>query len=116
MLYMNDYNGLKKKKETYTNLNKMTSTHIEKAFINRMDYYKVLKNKLQVKTSKVGLISLRNIFVANQKLSNYQNEYDRIRGELSRNKLQGKTVERLNARKETLEKLGAQAFNSIKSK
>ena len=113
MLYMNDYNGLKKR-EIYTNLSKMPSTHIEKAFRNRMDYFKVLKNKLQVNTTKVGLISLRNKFLANQKLSNYQNEYDRIRGELSRNNLQGKTVEKLNAGKETLEKLGAQAFNSIK--
>ena len=92
----------------------MTSTHIEKAFINIMDYYKVLKNKLQVKQTKVGLISLENKFLANQKLSNYQNEYDRIRGELSRNNLQGKTIEKLNQRKDMLEKLGAQAFNSIK--
>ena len=34
-------------------------TNIEKAFINRMDYYKVLKNKLQVHQTKVGLISLK---------------------------------------------------------
>ena len=33
---------------------------------------------------------------------------------LSRNNLQGKTKEKLNQRKDMLEKLGAQAFNSIK--
>ena len=65
MLYMNDYNGLKKR-ETYTNLTKMTPTHIEKAFINRMDYFKVLKNKLQVHQTKVGLISLRNKFCSSE--------------------------------------------------
>ena len=87
--------------------------NLEKATKNRMLYYKGLKDKLEIQT-KVGLISLRNKWLRDQKIANYQNEYDRIRGELSRSNLQGKTVEKLKDRKTMLEKLGAMAFNSIK--
>ena len=60
-----------------------------------MLYYKGLKDKLEIHQTKVGLISLRNKWLRDQKIANYQNEYDRIRGELSRSNLQGKTVEKL---------------------
>ena len=88
--------------------------NLEKATKNRMQYYKGLKDKLEIHQTKVGLISLRNKWLRDQKIANYQNEYDRIRGELSRSNLQGKTVEKLKDRKAMLEKLGAMAFNSIK--
>ena len=87
--------------------------NLEKATKNRMQYYKGLKYKLEIHQTKVGLISLRNKWLGDQKIANYQNEYDRIRGELSRSNLQGKTVEMLKDRKSMLEKLGAMAFNSI---
>ena len=88
--------------------------NLEKATKNRMQYYKDLKDKLEIHQTKVGLISLRNKWLRDQKIANYQNEYDRIRGELSRSNLQGKTVDKLKDRKAMLEKLGAMAFNSIK--
>ena len=88
--------------------------NLEKATKNRMTYYKDLKDKLEIHQTKVGLISLRNKWLRDQKIANYQNEHDRIRGELSRSNLQGKTVEKLKDRKAMLEKLGAMAFNSIK--
>ena len=88
--------------------------NLEKATKNRMKYYKDLKHKLEIHQTKVGLISLRNKWLRDQKIANYQNEYDRIRGELSRSNLQGKTVEKLKDRKAMLEKLGAMAFNGIK--
>ena len=88
--------------------------NLEKATKNRMQHYKDLKDKLEIHQTKVGLISLRNKLLRDQKLANYQNEYDRIRGELSRSHLQGQTVEKLKDRKDMLGKLGAMAFNSIK--
>ena len=109
---MTDY-GLRKK-ETYHSLRSKEPTNIERAIANRMNYYKILKNKLEINSTKVGLNSLRNKWLRDQKIANYQNEYDRIRGELSRSTLQGKTVEKLKDRKDMLEKLGAMAFNSIK--
>ena len=68
---------------------------LEKAIQNRMKYYKDLKDKLEIHQTKVGLNSLRNQWLRDQKIANYQNEYDRIRGELSKSNLQGKTVEML---------------------
>ena len=76
-----------------------------------MQYYKDLKNKLEIQT-KVSSLALRNQWLRDQKIANYQNEYDRIRGELSKSNLQGKTVEMLKKRKEMLEKL-SKAFNSL---
>ena len=38
-----------------------------------MLYYKGLKDKLEIQT-KVGLISLRNKWLRDQKIANYQNE------------------------------------------
>ena len=86
---------------------------LEKAIQNRMKYYKDLKDKLEIHQTKVGLNSLRNQWLRDQKIANYQNEYDRIRGELSKSNLQGKTVEMLKKIKDMLEKLGAKAFNSL---
>ena len=86
--------------------------NLEKATKNRMQHYRDLKDKLEIQT-KVGLISLRNKWLKDQKIANYQNEYDRIRGELSKSNLQGKTVEMLKKRKDMLEKLGAKAFDSL---
>jgi hypothetical protein len=84
--------------------------NLEKAIQNRMHYYKNLKDKLEINQTKVGLISLRNKWLEDQKRLNYTLEYERIRGELSKSNLQGKTVERLNLRKSMLESLGATAF------
>ena len=86
--------------------------NLEKAIKNIMQYYKDLKNKLEIQT-KVSSLALRNQWLRDQKIANYQNEYDRIRGELSKSNLQGKTVEMLKKRKDMLEKLGAKAFNSL---
>ena len=68
-----------------------------------------MKDKLEIHQTKVGLISLRNQWLRDQKIANYQNEYDRIRGELSQSNLPG-TLEKLKDRKDMLEKLGAMAF------
>ena len=86
---------------------------LEKAIQHRMQYYKDLKDKLEIHQTKVGFNSLRNQWLRDQKIANYQNEYDRIRGELSKSNLQGKTVEMLKKRKDMLEKLGSKAFNSL---
>ena len=109
---MTDYNGLKKR-ETYHSLKSMAPINVERAIANRMQYYKILKNQLEINSTKVGLNSLRNKWLRDQKIANYQNEYDRIRGELSKSNLQGKTVEMLKKRKDMLEKLGSKAFNSL---
>jgi hypothetical protein len=87
---------------------------LESKIKNRMRYYKTLKDKLEIHQTKVALISLRNQWLKNQKIANYQNEYDRVRGELSKSHQQGKTVEMLQKRKSKLEEMGAKAFDNIK--
>ena len=86
---------------------------LEKAIQNIMKYYKDLKDKLEIHQTKVSSLALRNQWLRDQKIANYLNEYDRIRGELSKSNLQGKTVEMLKIRKQMLEKLGAKAFDSL---
>ena len=86
--------------------------NLEKAVKNRLNHYKILKTKLEAVQTKSALISLRNQFIQDQKRMNYQTEYDRVRGELSRSNLQGVTVEKLKNRQNVLEKLGAEAMSS----
>ena len=86
--------------------------NLEKAVKNRLNHYKILKTKLEAVQTKSALISLRNQFIQDQKRMNYQTEYDRVRGELSRSNLQGVTVEKLKDRQNVLEKLGAKAVRS----
>ena len=49
----------------------------------------------------------------NQKKINYQNEYDRIRGEIAHSTVRGLSTTTLKKKKKELEKLGAQALNGI---
>ena len=56
---------------------------------------------------------MRNQILESQKKLNYQFEYDSIRGVLSQSVLRGSTVESLDRRKNDVDKLGAQAVNSI---
>ena len=44
---------------------------------------------------------------------NYQNEYDRIRGEIEHNTVRGLSTTTLKNRKKVLEGLGAEAINGI---
>ena len=46
--------------------------NLEKAIKNRMQYYKDLKNKLEIQT-KVSSLALRNQWLRDQKIANYQN-------------------------------------------
>ena len=87
--------------------------NLEKAVKNRLNHYKILQAKLEAIQTKSALISLRKQFLQDQKRMNYQNEYDRLRGELSRSNLQGVTVEKLKDRQKVLRSLGATAFNSL---
>ena len=83
---------------------------LERQIKKKLQYYKQLRDKLEVIQTKVALNSLRNQFLQDQKRMNYQNEYERIRGELSRSNLHGLTTQKLRERKDVLERLGAKAF------
>ena len=50
---------------------------------HRLRYYKQLKQRLEAQKAKAESIALRKDWLAAQKRTNYQSEYDRIRGLLS---------------------------------
>ena len=84
-------------------------------FNTNLDYYKRMKKLLEAKQTQVDLISLRRKAIQDSNRLNYQNEYDRIRGVLSKRNegIIDPTRERLEQRQAELVALGAQAVNNI---
>ena len=81
---------------------------------NRLHHYKNLKNILEAHETRTASIALRKKWYDKQKNNNYMNEYNRIRGELSRSVLKGASRAHLENRKKTLESLGAVAIDKIR--
>ena len=78
-----------------------------------LKYYKQVHEELKARKTKSALIHLRKNWLEKQRVANYQNEYDRIRGILS-NSVSGQlTKDRLNERKLILEKMGAHIIDNI---
>ena len=80
---------------------------------NRLHHYQNLEKLLKVHETKTASIALRKKWYEKQRKSNYMNEYNRIRGELSRSVLKGASRAHLENRKKTLESLGAVAVDKI---
>ena len=81
---------------------------------NRLNHYKHLKKILEAHETRTTSIALRKKWYDKQKNNNYMNEYNRIRGELSRSVLKGSSRAHLENRKKTLESLGAVAIDKIR--
>ena len=86
---------------------------IDKHIANRLNYFKILKDKLDAHATKARSINLRKQWMDSQKKMNYTNEYNRIRSELEQSKLKGLTTELLQKRKDHLKKLGANIIDGI---
>ena len=84
-------------------------------FNTNLDYCKKMKQLLEAKQTQVDLISLRRKAIQDSNRLNYQNEFDRIRGVLSKRNegIIDPTRERLEQRQAELVALGAQAVNNI---
>ena len=80
---------------------------------NRLRHYSKLRNILEAHETREASIALRKRFYERQRHNNYMNEYNRIRGELSRSVLKGASKAHLEKRKKTLEALGAVAIDKI---
>ena len=72
-------------------------------YINQLQHNKKL---FDGKRSKASLVSLRNKWHNQQVRTNYQNEYDRIRGILTNSVLPGVTKDSLDARVKKLQEFG----------
>ena len=81
---------------------------------NRLHHYKHLKKLLEAHETRTASISLRKKWYAKQYHNNYMNEYNRIRGELSKSVLSGTSKAHLENQRKTLEELGAIASDKIR--
>ena len=61
--------------------------------------------QVEARESKTKNNHMRRVWLQRQKNSNYRNEYDRMRGELSHYKVPYKSISQLEARDEKLRKL-----------
>ena len=92
---------------------KVYNDKLEMAIKNRLSYFETLQKKLDAHQTKASSIEIRKKWLERQKLNNYTNEYDRIRGMIDQNERKGVSVEHLKNRKNKLEELGAKAIDGI---
>jgi hypothetical protein len=86
---------------------------MQAAIKNRLRYYKRVQNDIDAHKTKASLVSLRKHWLERQKVHNYQNEYDRIRGILDQSVTGALTNDLLNKRKTELERFGAKIVDRI---
>ena len=78
------------------------------------NYFENVQKVLDAHATKAASITLRKQWLERQKVNNYQNEYDRIRGIIESNRVKGiNTNEGLKKREEVLKSLGAIAVDGI---
>jgi len=79
---------------------------IQTAIGNRLNYYKQQRNIIKAHQTKASLIALRKDWLDRQTKTNYQGEYDRIRGILNASVLPGTSTDHIKKRVKDLEKMG----------
>lgn len=92
---------------------KVYNNKLQEAIKSNLHYFETLQKKMDAHETKAASIQLRKDWLERQKINNYTNEYDRIRGLISQNTLKGKTTTHLDKRKKELESLGAKAVDRI---
>ena len=85
------------------------------AYQKHLQHYKNMRNLLKARQTQVDLMSLRRKTIQDSNVINYQREYDRIRGLLSKQNvgLGQNTIERMRQREGELAMLGAKAVDNI---
>jgi hypothetical protein len=80
-----------------------------------LNYYKRLKDVLEARETKAKSIHFRRHALQRQKISNYQNEKERIMGEIAHTEQIGFSARLLKRRKEELERMAREInlYNNI---
>ena len=86
---------------------------MQTAITKQLAYYKRVQKEIDARKTKASLIMLRKQWIEKQNITNYQNEYDRIRGILNTSVTGALTNDILNDRKVKLEKIGAKLLDQI---
>ena len=74
-----------------------------------------LNKELEVRHTRTANLDIRNKWMHNKNIKNYQSEYDRIRSHMAHSVNPGHTIDLMNQRQETLKKLGAQALDGMRN-
>ena len=80
-------------------------SYTEKQMKQNLNYYKQLKDVLEAHETKAKSIHFRRHALQRQKIANYQNEKERIMGEIAHNDTIGLTSRFLKRRKDELERM-----------
>ena len=86
---------------------------MDKAIKNNLAYYKRVHEEIKARKTRASLINLQKNWLEKQRVSNYQNEYDRIRGILANTKTGDLTKKALEKRSADLKALGAKIIDNI---
>jgi hypothetical protein len=79
---------------------------------NQLD---MLNKELEIRHTRTANLDIRNKWMHNKKIKNYQSEYDRIRSHMAHSIKPGETIDGMNERKAVLMSLGAQALHGIRN-
>jgi hypothetical protein len=93
----------------------MDKTKLQQSIKNNLNYYDLVQKQLDAHQTKVASIQIRKKMLERQKVNNYQNEYDRIRGLIAHNvvKQGDHSLDGLKRRASELKKLGAKVIDHI---
>ena len=93
----------------------MDKTKLQQSIKNNLNYYELVQKQLDAHQTKVASIQIRKKMLERQKVHNYQNEYDRIRGLIAQNVVKngGHSLDGLKRRASELKKLGAKVIDHI---
>ena len=88
--------------------------HKKNDLLKNLHYFERIKDQMEKHEFRAKSIQFRRNLLERQRVANYTNELDRVRGELSRSVLPGETRRGLTKRAKQLKILGAQATSSIR--
>ena len=93
----------------------MDKTKLQQSIKNNLNYYEIVQKQLDAHQTKTSSIQIRKKWLERQKLNNYQNEYDRIRGLIEQNVVKhgDHSLDGLKKRACELKKLGARVIDHI---
>ena len=93
----------------------MIKPKLQEAIENNLNYDETIQRKMDAHQTKTASIQIRKKWLERQKVHNYQNEYDRIRGLIAQNivKHGDSSVDGLKQRAKELKKLGAKVIDHI---
>ena len=87
--------------------------HKKNDLLKNLRYFELVKDQMEKHDLRVKSLQFRRNLLERQRVANYTNELDRVRGLLARTVLPGQTRLGLTQRATHLRALGAQATNGI---